>query len=130
MDGRPPGKSSLSAALVLRARSCSLFNIFFRRTATGNLVIAGFFANSACLLPGETLPSGMVWIIALACLGLLAVVGYYQGPIRTLFSLFGLLFGIVLCGPLKPLTKPLLPLFGLHHPMWSLFVPQLIAFIL
>jgi len=71
----------------------------------------------------------MVWLIAVACLFLLGAIGYYQGPVRTLFSLFGLFFGVALSGPLKPLTKPLLPLLGLHHPMWALFVPQILAFL-
>jgi hypothetical protein len=71
----------------------------------------------------------MVWLIAVGCLALLGSIGYYRGPVRMLFSLFGLLFGMALAGPLSPLTKPLLPLLGLHHPMWALFVPQAIAFV-
>ncbi len=71
----------------------------------------------------------MVWIIAVACLVVVGAIGYYQGPVRALFSFFGLLFGAILAGPLKPLGKPFLPLLGLHHPMWALFVPQIIAFV-
>jgi hypothetical protein len=58
------------------------------------------------------------------------VAGYRQGPIRAAFSFFGLLFGTFLAGPLSPLTKRLLPLLGLHHPVWSFFAPQILAFLI
>ena len=73
---------------------------------------------------------GMVWLIAFACLGLVGVTGYYSGPIRAGFSLVGLFFGVALAGPLSPLTKHLLPLLGLAHPLWQLFVPQALAFLI
>ncbi len=72
----------------------------------------------------------MVWLIAFACLGLVGVTGYYSGPIRAGFSLVGLFFGVALAGPLSPLTKHLLPLLGLAHPLWQLFVPQALAFLI
>jgi hypothetical protein len=72
----------------------------------------------------------MVWLIALVCLGLVGAAGYYQGPVRAAFSFFGIVIGAVLAGPLSPLTKHLLPLFGLVHPIWGIFVPQAIAFLL
>src|SRR5580658_3285892 len=72
----------------------------------------------------------MVWIIAFLCLGLVGAAGFYQGPVRAAFSFFGLLFGTILAGPLSPLTKRLLPLVGLHHPAWSIFAPQVLAFLI
>jgi hypothetical protein len=72
----------------------------------------------------------MVWIIAFLCLGLVGAAGYYHGPIRAAFTFFGLLFGTLLAGPLSPLTKRLLPLVGLHHPAWSIFVPQVVGFLI
>lgn len=66
----------------------------------------------------------MVWLIAIVCLGLVGLAGYYSGPIRAGFSFLGLFFGVVLAGPLSPLTKHLLPLLGLVHPLWQFFVPQ------
>jgi hypothetical protein len=72
----------------------------------------------------------MLWIIALLCLGIVGAIGYYQGPIRVACSLLGLLFGSLLAVPLSPLTKKLLPVLGLHHPGWELFVPALIAFLI
>ena len=70
----------------------------------------------------------MVWIIALVCLGLAGVAGRMAGPVRAAFSFVGLVMATLLAGPLSPLTKHLLPLFGLKHPVWGIFVPQLIAF--
>jgi hypothetical protein len=72
----------------------------------------------------------MVWLIALLCLGLVGAAGYYQGPIRAAFAFFGLLFGTLLADPLSPLTRHLLPLLGLHHPAWNIFVPQVLAFLI
>src|SRR5215467_5055723 len=71
----------------------------------------------------------MLWIIALLCLAIVGAIGYYQGPIRVAASLLGLIFGGLLAVPLSPLTKKLLPVLGLHHPGWELFVPALIAFL-
>ncbi len=72
----------------------------------------------------------MVWLIALGCLGLVGITGYYQGPVRGGGSLFGLVFGAALAGLLSPLTKHLLPVVGLVHPVWGIFVPQAIGFVL
>jgi uncharacterized membrane protein required for colicin V production len=71
----------------------------------------------------------MVWLIALVCLGLVGIAGFYQGPVRAAFSFFGIVIGAMLAGPLSPLTKHLLPLFGLSHPVWQIFLPQAIAFL-
>jgi hypothetical protein len=71
----------------------------------------------------------MVWLIALVFLGLSGIVGYYQGPVRGAFTFFGLVFGVVLGGALSTLTKHLLPLLGLIHPIWGIFAPQAIAFV-
>ncbi|HEY3861939.1 MAG TPA: hypothetical protein VGO59_08630 [Verrucomicrobiae bacterium] len=72
----------------------------------------------------------MVWIILLLCLGLVGAAGYYQGPVRAAFAFFGLFFGTLLAGPLSPLTERLLILCGLHHPVWSVFAPQVLAFLI
>jgi hypothetical protein len=72
----------------------------------------------------------MVWILAFLCLGLVAAAGYQQGPVRAGFAFFGLLFGALLAGPLSPLTQRLLALMGFHHPAWSIFAPQVLAFLI
>jgi hypothetical protein len=64
------------------------------------------------------------------CLGIVGILGYYQGPVRVAFSLVGLLFGVALAGPLSPLTRHLLPVIGLIHPVWQLYLPNVIAFLL
>ena len=69
----------------------------------------------------------MVWIIALVCMGVVGMAGYYRGPIRAVFSLLGLLVGLLLSRPLSPLAGHLLPLLGLHHPFWQIFVPGALA---
>lgn len=71
----------------------------------------------------------MVWLIAVVCMGLAGASGYYQGPVRGVFWFFGLVIGAVLGGLLTPLTKHLLPLIGLVHPVWGIFVPQAIGFL-
>lgn len=71
----------------------------------------------------------MVWMIALLCMGLAGLAGHYRGPICAAFSLLGLLFGLLLARPLSPLASHLLPILGLHHPLWQLFVPGVIAFL-
>jgi hypothetical protein len=71
----------------------------------------------------------MVWLIALVCMALVGITGYYQGPVRGAFSFFGLVIGGALAGLLSPLTKHLLPVIGLIHPIWGIFVPQVIGFL-
>jgi hypothetical protein len=72
----------------------------------------------------------MVWLIAIVCLGLIGLAGYYSGPIRGGFSFVGLLFGLLLAGPLSPLARHLLPVLGLEHPLWQFFIPQALAFLM
>jgi hypothetical protein len=70
----------------------------------------------------------MVWIIALLCMGFAGLAGYSRGPIRGAFTLLGLLFGLLLARPLSPLANGLLPVLGLQHPAWQIFMPAVIAF--
>ncbi|MEO7298400.1 MAG: CvpA family protein [Verrucomicrobiota bacterium] len=71
----------------------------------------------------------IIWLTALVLLGLLSLMGYYAGVIRVAISLLGLLVAAVLAVPLSPIVKPLLPVFGLKHPIWSEIVPPVIVFI-
>ena len=79
--------------------------------------------------PGGARLARMVWIIALLCMGLVGLAGYRRGPICAVFSLFGLFFGLLLARPLSPLASYLLPIMGLDHPLWQLFVPGFLAFL-
>jgi hypothetical protein len=72
----------------------------------------------------------MVWLIALVLLGLVGAAGYCYGPVRGAAAFFGLVIGVMLSGPLSTLTKHLLPVFGLVHPVWGIFVPQAISVLL
>ena len=72
----------------------------------------------------------MVWMIAFLCLGLVGAAGYYAGPVRAAFAFFGMFFGTLLAGPLSSLTRHLLPLLGLHRPAWTIFAPQVLAFLI
>lgn len=72
----------------------------------------------------------MLWIIAVVFIGVAALAGGYRGPVCAAFSFVGLIFGIILAGPLSPLTRHLLPLLGLHHAVWNLFVPGALALVL
>lgn len=72
----------------------------------------------------------IIWLTALLLLGLLALAGYYLGVIRVAISLVGLFFAGVLAMPLSPIVKPLLPMVGLKHPIWSQIVPPLAVFII
>ena len=71
----------------------------------------------------------IIWLIALLLLGLLALVGYYQGVIKVAVSLVGLFFAAALAMPLSPIIKPILPVFGLKHPFWSQIIPPLVVFL-
>ena len=84
---------------------------------------------SVSFRPGRARLARMVWIIALLCMGLIGLAGYRRGPICAAFSLLGLLFGLLLARPLSPLAGRLLPVLGLHHPLWQLFMPGVIAFL-
>jgi hypothetical protein len=72
----------------------------------------------------------MVWIFALLCMGLAGLAGSRRGPVCAAFSLLGLWAGLLLAGPLSPLAGRLLPVLGLQHPLWQLFMPGVIVFIL
>jgi hypothetical protein len=72
----------------------------------------------------------MVWLIALACLGMVGAAGYYHGAVRGVSVFLGIVFGAILAGPLAILTKHLLPLVGLVHPVWGLFIPEVFALLL
>lgn len=72
----------------------------------------------------------LIWFLAILCFGLLGSGGQVQGAIKMAISLVGLLLAMLLAVPLGPLLKPVLPLLGLGHPVWSWCVPPLIVFII
>ena len=55
---------------------------------------------SVSFRPARAKLARMVWIIALLCMGLVGLAGCRRGPICAVFSLLGLLFGLLLARPL------------------------------
>src|SRR6266571_7565729 len=71
----------------------------------------------------------ILWIFALLMLGLLGMVGFYQGAIRAGFSFVGLIIAAALAVPLGHLINPILKLVGLRHPITLAFIGSLVAFL-
>ncbi len=71
----------------------------------------------------------LIWILALALLGIFAAIGYYNGAIRTSVLFIGTFIALALAKPMAPLAKSLVPLVGLKNPLWVWFMPQAIVFI-
>jgi len=72
----------------------------------------------------------ILWIFALLLLGLLGMVGFYQGAIRAGFSFVGLIIAAVLAVPLGHPIAPILKLVGVKHPIWLAFIGALAAFLI
>ena len=72
----------------------------------------------------------ILWIVALLLLGLLGMVGFYQGAIRAGFSLVGLIIAAALALPVGHAVSPILKLVGVHHPVWLMFVAPFVAFLI
>jgi len=72
----------------------------------------------------------ILWIIALLLLGLVCMVGYYQGAVRAAASFLGLVIGAGLAVPLAHALAPIFRLVGLKHPIWIALIGPLIVFLL
>src|SRR5437867_5006255 len=72
----------------------------------------------------------ILWIVAFVLLGLLGMIGFYQGAIRAGFSFVGLIIAALLAMPLSGIIGLLLKLFGMKHPVWLGFIAPLVAFII
>jgi hypothetical protein len=72
----------------------------------------------------------ILWVLALLFVGVVALVGYYQGGVRAAFSLVGLLIAISLAQPLGGVIKPLVAMTGLKAPIALSFVAPAVAFII
>jgi hypothetical protein len=72
----------------------------------------------------------ILWIIALAIVGCVGLVGYYQGALRAAFSFVGLLVAALLASPLGSLLESIVPILGLRNPVVIAFVAPLLGFIL
>ncbi len=72
----------------------------------------------------------ILWILAFVLMGILGLIGYYQGAIRVGFSFIGLLVAAALAIPLSPIIKPLLRIFGFEHPVILSFIAPFIVYVL
>jgi len=72
----------------------------------------------------------ILWILAFLLLGLVGMVGYYQGAIRVGFSLVGLVVAGLVAMPLGFVISPVLKLFGLHHPVWLAFIGPFVIYLI
>lgn len=69
-----------------------------------------------------------VWILALVLVAAAVGLGYRQGAIRALFTFVGILFGVLLAGPVGKLFTLLLPHVGFKQPVIVWAVAPLLAF--
>jgi len=70
-----------------------------------------------------------IWLITLAVMAGVGIVGYYQGALRAAFSFIGLLLAAVLASPVGSLLKSMVPIFGVKNPVMIAFIAPLIAFV-
>lgn len=71
----------------------------------------------------------ILWSIALFTVICAGIVGYYQGALRSAFTLVGLLLAALLASPLGSLLAPLVPIFGLKNPVIVAFVAPVLGFL-
>jgi len=71
----------------------------------------------------------IAWIVAVLIVGVVALVGYYQGALRAAFSFIGLLLGAMLAMPLSGVTGWVLHLVGIRHPTKLAFLAPVLAWV-
>ncbi len=71
----------------------------------------------------------ILWLIALILVASVALVGFYQGALRSAFSFVGLLLACLLANPIGGLLSPLLPILGVKNPVVVAFLAPVIAFV-
>lgn len=72
----------------------------------------------------------LIWVMVIAIFALLAVASYYQGAIASLVLLSGLVLASFLTMPLAVYLNPLVPKVGLTNPLWAIFLPPAVVFLL
>jgi len=71
-----------------------------------------------------------IWLVALLLLAALAGVGHQQGAVRTASGVAGILFGVLLAGPIGRLVRPVLALVGIKNPTLSWVLAPFLVFVL
>ena len=69
-----------------------------------------------------------IWILAILVIGLLALVGFFLGAIRSAVVLLGVLLGGVLAVPLGPSLRPLFTACGVTNTVWLWIWPPVAVF--
>jgi hypothetical protein len=72
----------------------------------------------------------ILWVLALLFVGVVALVGFYQGGVRAAFSLVGMLIALSVAQPLGGVLKPLIATTGLKQPIALSFVAPAVAFVI
>ncbi len=70
----------------------------------------------------------LICTIAILLLALLGALGFFQGAIKLLVILAGLLLGAALAYPLAPTLSGLMPTIGVTNPVWQMLLPPIIVF--
>jgi hypothetical protein len=116
----------------LEAASVASYNGWSSRVApTGSALGLKFslFVRDFCRA-GFYFQNMLLWLIALFILACCGIVAYYQGALRATISLVGLLFALLLAGPVGKLINAILPALGLGHPALLAVLGPAIAFVL
>lgn len=71
-----------------------------------------------------------IWILAVLLIALGAVVGYFQGAIRVVLGLVGVVAAALLAKPFGALLAGIVPVIGFKNPVWPPFVAPVLAFVI
>ncbi len=69
-------------------------------------------------------------IISFVLVGVLALMGFFLGLVRSLVMLLGIVLAGFLALPLGPHLKGIFPSIGVSHPVWLWIWPPVLAFVL
>lgn len=72
----------------------------------------------------------ILWTIALLIVTCSVIVGYYQGALRSAFSLVGLLLAALLGSPIGSLLSPLIAILGVKNPVVLAFIGPIVGFLI
>lgn len=71
-----------------------------------------------------------IWILAVLLIAFGAVVGYFQGAIRIVLGLMGIVAAVLLAKPFGSLLAGIVPVIGFRNPVWPPFVAPVLAFVI
>ncbi len=71
-----------------------------------------------------------IWILAVLLIAVGAVLGYFQGAIRIMLGLVGVVAAVLLAKPFGALLQGIVPVIGFKNPVWPPFVAPVLAFVI